>query len=616
VNSRQERRVPRWLPPRLLVPPALALLLILLNTDLPWTAYRAVRPLLGPAPIVHLAAPYVDDLRGEAAVPAALADGLRVRAAPDGAADVRATLPPAAALDVVEGPVQAVSGAWYQVRAGDAAGWVAAPYLDAVAAPAAPAGWQDAVVAPGPLPYTPVRPLPAPAAPAARFGLVEAFRLSEPDAPPPLGASYERLVFWWRALQDRPGGALNPHYLPQAILADERRQGKQLVGVLINTPEWAAARPSDGPRAVPRGLDLPWDDPDNLWGRFVEAMARGYAGQIDDWTIWNEPDIQPDDPNGAYYAWAGSVEEYYQLLRVAYLSAKRGNPAARVHLAGLTYWVDRRRGQPQYFERLLDLMAADPTAPANDYYFDVATLHLYTDPRALYDVPRLYRALMQARGLDKPIWIDETNVVPWDDPTNRGTGYDVPTDMRCTLVDQAGYVLQAFGLGLAGGAERVAFYKAQDSPGAALNGEVDAIERAAVVREDGSPRPAYVAYQAAARYLGDAEASTYFPGASVESVVAARPGGTRTTVLWNGAPEPVVARLPAAGVKADLIDAAGRAHRLVAAPDGAYAIALPGATCATDPDNPKRYLLGGETYLIVEYGVAADAPVRAARPES
>jgi hypothetical protein len=607
--------VPRWLPLRWLLPPALALLLVLLNTDLPWAAYRAFRPALGPAPVVHRPAPYVEDLRGEAAVPAALADGPRLLAAPDGAAEMRATLPPGAAVDVVGGPVQAVSGPWYQVRAGETTGWVGAPYLDAVAAPAAPTSWRDALVAPGPLPYVPVRPLPPPATPAARFGLVEAFRPSDPDVPPPLGAGYERLVFWWRALQARPGGALNQHYLPHALLAEERRQGKQLVGVLINTPEWAAARPDDGPRAVPRNLDLPWDHPDNYWGRFVEAMARGYAGLIDDWTIWNEPDIQPDDPNAAYYAWAGSVEEYYQLLRVAYLSAKRGNPAARVHLAGLTYWVDRRRGQPQYFERLLDQMAADPTAPANGYYFDVATLHLYTDPRALHDVPRLYRALMQARGFDKPIWIDETNVIPWDDPTNKGTGYDLPTDMRCTLVDQAGYVLQAFALGLAGGAERIAFYKAQDSPGAALNGEVDAIERAALVREDGSPRPAYVAYQTAVRYLGDAEAATYFPGASVESVVAGRPGGARTTALWNAGPEAIVARLPAAGTKADLIDAAGRAHRLVAAPDGAYAVELPGATCATDPENPKRYLLGGETYLVVEYGVQADAAALPARPE-
>ena len=218
-----------------------------------------------------------------------------------------------------------------------------------------------------------------------------------------------------------------------------------------------------------------------------------------------------------------------------------------MHLAGLTYWVDQRKGQPQYFERLLDRVAADETAPANNGYFDVATLHLYTDPRALYHVPRLYRELMRARGLDKPIWIDETNVIPWDDATNRGTGDDVATEMRCTLADQASYLLQAFGLGLAGGAERLAVYKAQDGAGAAFNGDVDAVERAALVREDGSLRPAYVAYQTAARYLAEAQAAEYFPSPTAETVVVDRAAAGRTTVLWNASGKPVVARLARSG---------------------------------------------------------------------
>ncbi len=76
-----------------------------------------------------------------------------------------------------------------------------------------------------------------------------------------------------------------------------------------------------------------------------------------------------------------------------------------------------------------------------------------------------------------------------------------------------------------------------------------------------------------------------------------------------------MARLPAAGASAELIDAAGRVHRLVAAADGAYAIRLPGATCNTDPDNPARYLMGGETYLVVEHGGPADQPPEPARVE-
>lgn len=590
-----------------------------------------------------------DDLRDRAEVAGTDGDGLRLRAAADPDAETRLVLPDGARVDVLDGPVVAAERVWYRVRYEPeaATGWVAAEYLRAVdvgapreappvlaraaadatdvprigplarvesvrAPPGAP-DWRAHLVAPAPAALQPVRALPPVDSADGRFGLVEAFRLG--DLARALGARHERLTFWWRGLQAAPSGNLNPFYLPADVLERERRNGFTLVGLLINTPDWAAANPQDGARSVPMNLHLPWDHPHNYWGRFVEQMAREYAGRVDDWIVWNEPDIQPGDPNASYYTWAGSIEEYYQLLRVAYRAAKRGNPAAKVHLAGLTYWVDRHEQRPQYFERLLDVMAADPTAAEHNYYFDVATLHLYTDPRALYSVTNLYRDLMRAKGMDKPIWINETNVIPWDDPTNQGTGYDLATGMRCTLADQASYLLQAFGLGLAGGAERIAVYRSEDGYGAAYNGAVDAIERSALVREDGSLRPAFAAYQTAVSHLREARAATYFPSATAEAVVVERPGGQRTTVLWNAAPYPVVGRLPAAGARAELVNAVGQAQALEPAPDGEYAIALAPATCNTDLDDPSRYLMGGATYLVVESNVPADAPARPARME-
>jgi hypothetical protein len=553
-----------WLATRLALVLALVLLGLAALTDLPGALYRLGRPRLDSAPVVHAPALAPDELA---------------------AAIERGTEPS-------DDAGTAVGGA---AASGGAPAAVLLPDLPGDGAP---------------------RLLPPVESSDPRFGLVEAFRVADRGYPATLGARYERLVFWWSGLQARPGAALNPHYLPLAWLDRERAAGIELVGLLIHTPDWAAANPADGPRSVPRNLDLPWDHPDNYWARFVERVARDYAGRIDDWIIWNEPDIQPGDPNAAYYTWAGDAEQYYQLLRVAYRAAKKGNPNARVHLAGLTYWADRKAGRPQYFARLLDLTKADPSAAANNYYFDVATLHLYTEPRGLYDVPRLYRDLLQAHGLDKPIWIDETNLIPWDDPTNQGTGYDVPTDMRCTLADQAAYVLQAFSLALAGGVERVALYKAADGPGAALNGEVDAIERAGLVREDGSLRPVAPAYQTAVRYFGGAQTARYFPGAQVESVVLDRPGGERVTVLWNASGAATVARVAPSGLKGDLVDAAGRVAALDAGPAGDYAIALPPATCATDPDAPGRFLLGGPTYLLVEFGVPTSAPPRPAGAEA
>jgi hypothetical protein len=471
------------------------------------------------------------------------------------------------------------------------------------------------VIAPGPARFEPLRPLPPVETDDRRFGLVEAYRIADEGLGRALGARHERIDFWWSGLQDAPDAPLSPYYFAPSLLQRERDQGFQVLGLLMSTPAWAAANPDDGPRSVPRNLGLPWDDPQNYWGRFVEQIARDYAGQIDTWIVWNEPDIQPGDPNAAYYAWAGSVEDYYQLLKVAYRSIKKGNPRARVHLAGLTYWADREANRPQFFARLLDLMDADPTAPANDFYFDVATLHLYTDPRGLYDVPNLYRDLMRAHGFEKPIWINETNVIPWDDPTNRGTGYDVAADKRCTLADQASYLLEAFSLGLAGGAERISVYKAEDGAGAAYNGDVDAAERAALVREDGSLRPAYLAYQTAVRYFRDARAAQYFRGSTAEAVVVDRSDGQRVTALWDAAPRPVVARLAASGARAELVDAAGQVRPLPPPQDGGYAIALPPASCNTDLADPARYLMGGETYLLVEYDVPADRAPQAPRAD-
>ena len=43
--------------------------------------------------------------------------------------------------------------------------------------------------------------------------------------------------------------------------------------------------------------------------------------------------------------------------------------------------------------------------------------------------------------------------------------------------------------------------------------------------------------------------------------------------------------------------------------------ALPPATCNTDLADPSRYLMGGETYLVVEYEVPADRAPQAPRAD-
>jgi len=117
---------------------------------------------------------------------------------------------------------------------------------------------------------------------------------------------WERVLFWWYKLQPNGPDDWNDQYFPDEILERELAQGREVVGLLNNTPHWA----TDGEplRGVPRGLYLPHNDPNNLWANFVRRIVSHYAGRIDHWIIWNEPDVWDEEHVG--HTWAGSVEDY------------------------------------------------------------------------------------------------------------------------------------------------------------------------------------------------------------------------------------------------------------------------------------------------------------------
>jgi hypothetical protein len=83
-------------------------------------------------------------------------------------------------------------------------------------------------------------PFLASAAPNAydpRFGAVEAFRAdAQADE---AGVRWTRLVFWWSALQPDGPKSWNAFYFPDDLLQSELDRGRQVVGLLMNTPSWA-----------------------------------------------------------------------------------------------------------------------------------------------------------------------------------------------------------------------------------------------------------------------------------------------------------------------------------------------------------------------------------------
>jgi hypothetical protein len=442
-----------------------------------------------------------------------------------------------------------------------------------------------------------------------RFGVVQA--IENPARAVQIGATWERIIFPWERMEPKRGD-LQPGYFSEQQIRDQVSRGFTEVGVIIYTPAWATKDPSKAwAKFVPKNISLPFFDPENYWASFTGRLAARYRGVVDHWVIWNEPDIY--DTNGRFF-FDGSFEEYYQMLKVAYQAIKTNNPQAKVILAGMNYLLDNANNRPPYLASLLEVAGRDSSARANNWYFDIVATHAYASPLASYAMPSIYRQIMQARGITKPIWIMESNAVPGDDPQAPAT----PGSFRASMEEQASYMIQSYALGIAAGVERQAVYKLLDD-------KPEAGQYFGLVRNDGSVRPAFVAYQTAVDYLSNARWASYdwsgsqtppadgemdgllrtsrgrtywtWPGA-VNRVVVER-GDRRTTVVWNASTKPQQAYVQAAARSGLAVTQEGQVGEVVAG-NGFYNLDLPPTVHNADPNDRGTYLIGGRPWIIEE----------------
>ena len=421
--------------------------------------------------------------------------------------------------------------------------------------------------------------------PDVRFGAVEAW--DDPVAAAEAGVGWERIIFYWSELQPSGPDDWNSYHVPDDRLSLAASAGREVVGLLKSTPAWA----TDGPAlcGIPRGLYLPIDDPDNLWAAFVRRVVGMYTGRVNRWIIWNEPDIQP----GTFgFEWCGSVEEYYRLLKVAYLAAHQANPNVTIHLAGATAWHD-----PAYLRNFLAVATQDPEGPEHGYFFDVVSLHIYFRAETIPEIFEATRAALAAYGLQKPIWVNETDAPPNDDPF-----YPLPqANFQISQEEQASFLLQAFSLALSEGAERIAVYKWVVKPqvGAEPNG---------IIRPDFSRRPAFDAYRLiTTHYAGTVSARE--DRHSLYTVATLDRGGLTTRVLWARTEADATVSVPALAAQARLIDQTG-AEQVIEPVNGQYTLTLPRARCA----DKRGCIIGGTTYLLIENASAAPLPAETVTP--
>lgn len=437
---------------------------------------------------------------------------------------------------------------------------------------------------------TPARGLEAaPGPPDPRFGIVETF--VNPAAASEAGAGFTRVILRWDVIQPDSPVDWKPANVPDPLIAGELAAGREVIGLLIGTPAWAAAPgQAPGSRAVP---DMA------AWEAFTRRMAQHYQGRIRHWVIWNEPDVWQEGHPGR--TWDGTVEDYALLLKTAYGAIKGVDPALQVYVAGMTYYWDWEHGRRRYLDRLLEAIAADPAAPAAGYFFDGVVYHLYFTPRQTSDVlAETWQSLARYGMAGKQIWINETNAPPSNDPQE--LPWSAPR-FQVSLEEQAAFILQQFSLAFAGGASRVQVYKLRNTAD-----HPESIEPFGLLRADDSPRPAFDAFKTAATYLAGFTSARLERQGGVTAVTFER-GDRTTTVLWTDGARTATVALRAIAPQGLLVDARGQAQT-VAATNGVYRLSLPGALCSGGP--PCR--IGGAPRLLVEQGAAAGRAALAVPP--
>jgi hypothetical protein len=173
----------------------------------------------------------------------------------------------------------------------------------------------------------------------------------------------------------------------------------RILGILAHTPAWA----TDGSPGAgePRVADE--------WRNFCTAAAERYAGSIEVWEIWNEPNLAR--------FWSGDRQTWIdRILRPCAQGVRLASPAARIAGPALAH-VDRHS---PWHEWLFDVLRQAGGE------LDVVTHHVYAGSdeevsarlgsrTAFGREPGLWRLeepslreVLQAAGWRGPVWLSET----------------------------------------------------------------------------------------------------------------------------------------------------------------------------------------------------------------
>lgn len=276
--------------------------------------------------------------------------------------------------------------------------------------------------------------------PATRqlFGM-HAHRLGQGTVVPDRVGSWR---FWdagvtWAAIETSDG--LFDFKRLDFLVAEAERRGQKVLLPLGMTPRSHSRRP-DEPCPYGAGQAAP---PVQLepWIRFVQAVARRYAGRVEAYEIWNEPDSRE--------FFSGTPAELVELQRAATKEIRRLDPRAKIVSSGPSSvnarnmdWLDR-------------YATAGGLADV-----DVVGVHFYAptaSPEILVEQVSTVRTVLQKHAIRRPIWNTETGWrLQQDDPARERLAPRGWTAL--THAQAAAFVFRAYVLAASVGIERYYWY--------------------------------------------------------------------------------------------------------------------------------------------------------------
>lgn len=208
------------------------------------------------------------------------------------------------------------------------------------------------------------------------------------------GVTWIRVDVSWASLQEHNKDTYSQWYVNRLdrIAQEASRRGIKVLGTIMGAPSWVPVKENTR-YGIPRD------------GALIEGPARflsqRYAGRIDAWQVWNEPDC---DTRTCSVVDPG---EYLPLLRSADRGLKAGNPRSTVVAAGVSgidaAWLRRlyAAGAKDYF----DVLALHPyVAPANG---SPRLAPVGTNPYRMTNTPAAVAVMEQFGDEGTPIWFTE-----------------------------------------------------------------------------------------------------------------------------------------------------------------------------------------------------------------